>query len=197
MTSPFDNQYAAFMLDYASGALSRGEALAASLHCALSRRGAVSARLFDAIGGRLLEGLDETRDMSGGAGTVALAPSRTRPERDLSPYLDQDLLALKWRRNMFGMQSRPTEEPSVTLMRLDPGQRAPGHGHGRRDVTVVLQGSYADEYGVYKRGDIAFAEPGMRHQPRAIGDAPCVCLIAEEPVTLWQGLKSSLPRIAF
>ncbi len=49
-----------------------------------------------------------------------------------------------------------------------------------RDITVVLCGSYADEFGVYERGDLAFADPGMRHQPRAVGNAPCVCLIATE-----------------
>jgi putative transcriptional regulator len=73
-----------------------------------------------------------------------------------------------------------TDIPMASMLRLDPGERAPGHGHGRRDVTVVLCGAYADEFGVYERGDLAFAEPGMKHEPRAIGDEPCVCLLATE-----------------
>ena len=68
----------------------------------------------------------------------------------------------------------------ASLLRLDPGETAPAHHHGRRDVTVVLAGTYADEFGQYERGDIAFAEPGMRHKPRAVGDRTCVCLLATE-----------------
>jgi putative transcriptional regulator len=178
--TPIDNSYAAFMLDYASGALSPGESLAASIHCALSARGARATRMLNAIGGSLLE------EMAGSQSAettpdVAAFPLRERPVRDLSFYTERDFLALNWRTGVFGVKTLPTPDRGVKLMRLDPGGRAPSHGHGRRDVTVVLVGTYADEYGVYERGDIAFAEPGLRHQPRAVGDQPCVCLIAEEP----------------
>ena len=48
-------------------------------------------------------------------------------------------------------------------------------------MTVVLRGAFADQYGVYERGDVAFAEPGMKHEPRAVGNESCVCLLAAEP----------------
>ncbi len=177
----YDNTYAAFMLDYATGGLSPAERLAADIHRTLSREGARNARLLDAVGGTLLErakpvspGYFDTAKLDGQE-ALGLSPSH------LDPYIKGDLLALKWRKSIFGVQTRPTDMPNASLLRLDPGQRAPAHGHGRRDVTVVLQGAFADQYGVYERGDLAFAEPGMKHEPRAVGNQTCVCLLAAEP----------------
>jgi putative transcriptional regulator len=175
--SSHDNAYTAFMLDYAAGVLPPAERLVADVHRALSPSGRQAARLLDAVGGVMLEDL---------------APHLPVPEPvlgeqggfdrsgRLDPYLHRDLLALKWRKDIWGMKTFRTDTPMASMLRLDPGERAPGHCHGRRDVTVVLCGSYADEFGVYERGDLAFAEPGMRHQPRAVGNETCVCLLATE-----------------
>lgn len=75
----------------------------------------------------------------------------------LAAYLETDLLALNWRKDIAGVPTFRTRTPMARLLRLDPGQRAPGHGHGRRDVTVVLQGAYADAYGVYEKGERVLA----------------------------------------
>lgn len=175
-----DNAYASFMLDYAAGVLSPAEKLAADLHRVLSADGRRNGLMMDALGGALLERVkpetsryfDATR--LGEAGKGEVAPS------SLDPFLKRDLISLNWRRNIFGVKTLPAGVPMAMLLRLDPGERAPVHGHGRRDVTVVLRGAYADDFGVYERGDLAFAEPGMKHEPRAVGDETCVCLLATE-----------------
>jgi putative transcriptional regulator len=175
-----DNAYAAFMLDYAAGALSPAERLAADLHRALSLKGRRNGRLMDALGGALLERAPPSS--AGYFDTVRLGEPHSGeagPSR-LDPYLKRDLVALKWRKNLFGVKTLPTGTPMASLLRLDPGEQAPAHGHGRRDVIVVLRGTYADEFAVYERGDLAFAEPGMKHEPRAVGDEICVCLLATE-----------------
>lgn len=176
-----DNAYAAFMLDYAAGGLSPAERLVADLHRALSPAGASNALLLDAVGGVMLEEAGQ----AAGAPPRAQAQDRAawprlQSQTRFDAYLKRDLVALRWRKSIFGVMTLPTDMPMASLLRLDPGQRAPSHCHGRRDVTVVLQGSYADEFGVYERGDLAFAEPGMRHEPRAVGGATCICLVAEE-----------------
>ncbi len=184
-----DNTYASFMLDYAAGALSPAEALAVDLHRALSADGRRNGLMLDALGGALLEsaglkgrvaepGLDRLtppRDPLAGA-RQALGASR------LEPFLEPNrLLGLPWRKDLFGMKTLPAGLPLANLLRLDPGERAPAHCHGRRDVTVVLTGSFADQFGVYERGDLAFAEPGIKHEPRAVGGQSCVCFLATEP----------------
>lgn len=174
-----DNAYAAFMLDYAAGALSPAERLAADLHRVLSASGGRNTSMLDAVGGLLLEkakpSITQFYDGDGlGEQDASVQTSR------LDPFLKRDLLTLGWRKNIFGVKTLPTGTPMAELLRLDPGEYAPSHHHGRRDVTVVLAGIYADEFGQYQRGDIAVAEPGLKHRPRAVGDQPCVCLLATE-----------------
>jgi putative transcriptional regulator len=189
--TPHDSAYAAFMFDYAAGALSPAERLAAELHRALSEEGSRNASMLDAVGGALLERaqplpVDYFDSMR--LGVPARTPASPSP---LDPFINRDLLALRWRKNVVGLKMLPTGTPMASLLRLDPGERAPVHHHGRRDVTVVLTGTYGDEFGEYERGDIAFAEPGLKHQPRAVGDKPCVCLIATEsgkPVSALLGI---------
>lgn len=176
MTS-HDNAYTAFMLDYAAGVLPPAERLVADVHRALSPSGSQTARLLDAVGGLMLEEIGPRGPVAQPAlGEQGGAQRSAR----LDPYLNRDLLGLKWRKDIWGVKTLSTDTPMASMLRLDPGERAPGHCHGRRDVTVVLCGSYADEFGVYERGDLAFAEPGLRHQPRAVGNETCVCLLATE-----------------
>lgn len=189
-----DNAYAAFMLDYAAGLLPPAERLAADLHRTLSTEGGRNARLMEALGGAMLEKLP------GGGHIGANEPGQpgvVQSPAHLEPYLSRDLLGMKWRRSIWGVKTAPADVPMASFLRLDPGERAPAHGHGRRDVTVVLRGSYADDFGVYERGDLAFAEPGMRHEPRAIGKETCVCLVATEagrPIRGFVGLFGWGPR---
>jgi predicted ChrR family anti-sigma factor len=192
-----DNVYAAFMLDYATGALSPAERLAADLHCALSPKGAKNARMIEAVGGAMLEGAKPAP--AGYFDTIRLGEPDRDPAhaRRLDPYLKADLLALSWRKDMFGVKTLKTKTPMASLLRLDPGERAPGHGHGRRDVAVVLRGAFADSFGVYERGELAFAEPGMKHAPRAVGGETCVCLLATEagrPLAGFFGLFGLAPK---
>ena len=176
-----ENAYSAFMLDHAAGALSRAEALVAELHRRLSPEGAAAAALLEAAGGVLLEAgpPEPTAIPLRQPALDSLATGRAGSELDI--FLNGDLLGLDWRKTFFGVQTLPTPVRRTRLLRLDPGERAPQHGHGVRDVTVVLRGAFADEFGVYKRGDLAFAEPGVKHGPSAVGGEPCVCLIAAEP----------------
>lgn len=172
-----DNAYTAFMLDYAAGVLPPAERLVADVHRALSPSGRQTARLLDAVGGLMLEGVAPHGSVR--QPTLGEQGGFERSTR-LDPYLQRDLISLKWRKDIWGVKTLRTDTPMASMLRLDPGERAPGHCHGRRDVTVVLCGSYADEFGVYERGDLAFAEPGMHHTPRAVGDETCVCLLATE-----------------
>lgn len=184
--SPYANTYSAFMLDHASGALPPAERIVADLHVALSASGRRMGLIAAAMGGALLEA-GEAAPMPFGPADPG-EPDKGAAASRMAQFLDGDLLALKWRRSIFGVKTASAGMPMAELLRLDPGETAPGHCHGRRDVTVVLTGSYADEYGVYTRGDLAFAEPGMRHQPRAVGDKTCICLIATEAGRPVQGL---------
>lgn len=188
-----EDAYAAFMLDHAVGALSQGERVAADLHRALSVTGARTASIWDAVAGAMLE--------QGGVATIGRADAeaplehsakfaiagkpRTHAARThaewVEYFINSDPMNHPWRKSMFGPRTAPAGLPMTELLRMDPGERAPRHTHGRRDVSIVLCGSFADEFGVYRRGDIAFSHAGVPHQPHAMGDEPCVCFVAIEP----------------
>lgn len=172
-----DNQYAAFLADFAAGTLSGGELLAAELHFALSKTGAQSRRMMEAAGGALLEGARPQAVAF--ASPEPAAECETDGARDWVRFYSQDdLMALRWRRSLFGVKTLPTHLASASLLRLDPGERAPRHNHDGPDVTVVLRGAFADDWGEYHRGDLAFADAGDKHAPATVGDETCVCLVA-------------------
>lgn len=176
-----NNQYAAFLADFAAGRLSEGERLAARLHFALSDYGAENACMLDVIGGAALERLQAAAVAHAGHPVESGGEVETHEPAGsdwIAHYASADLLAMKWRRNLFGVRTRSTHVPTATLLRMEPGEHAPRHSHGASDVTVVLQGAFADDWGEYHRGDLAFADAGDRHAPATIGNETCVCLVA-------------------
>jgi len=71
----------------------------------------------------------------------------------------------------------------VALHKIKAGGRVSNHDHRGREVTVVLQGSFSDQNGLYLPGDFLVKEAGEEHRPIASEDAECVCLsVLEAPV---------------
>lgn len=63
------------------------------------------------------------------------------------------------------------------------GGRMPEHEHRGEEITVLLQGSFSDADGSYKRGDFVVRHAGEAHQPTATLDMDCICLVClERPV---------------
>lgn len=63
------------------------------------------------------------------------------------------------------------------------GGRMPEHEHRGEEITVLLQGSFSDADGSYKRGDFVVRHAGESHQPTATMDKDCICLVClERPV---------------
>ena len=179
------DSYHALMLDYAAGALPPALQLAADIHVELNRDGQFNNAVWSALGGVLLERMTMSE---------ATAPTLGRtawPRLELSAVdvIEQADSARPWRRNWFGMEYLPLSVEGGKLLKLRPGRAAPNHSHDVQEVTVVLQGAFKDQTGLYRRGDLAIAEPGLRHTPMAFGDQDCICFAAEAPMPLLQRLK--------
>jgi putative transcriptional regulator len=67
-------------------------------------------------------------------------------------------------------------ETQVRLLKIPAGKPVPEHGHGGRELTLVLSGSFHDETGLFARGDIEEADGDLVHQPIASPDGDCICL---------------------
>ncbi len=70
----------------------------------------------------------------------------------------------------------------------------PHHGHSGHEVTIVIQGAYRDDLGDFLPGDIADMDHETEHQPVAIGDRDCICIIASDAKLEFSGLTPRLLR---
>jgi putative transcriptional regulator len=194
------------LLDWATGALAPGPALAVALHAALDPVARLAARRLGDIGGALLESEPDSALADGalertlertlarldgvavepGAAAAPLRPGFEWAPPLLRPHLDR---GVAWRRVLGGFDeirlSLPRDRHRVSLLRLVPGRGLPMHRHVGAEYTVVLQGSYTDATGNYGVGDFAEGPGPEQHEPIADPGPPCIALIVlEQPIML-------------
>jgi putative transcriptional regulator len=89
---------------------------------------------------------------------------------------------------------RQEGDGDLRLLRIAPGRKMPDHGHGGAELTLVIEGSYSDVTGQYRRGDIQDVDEGVEHQPIVDKDGECVCLIASEHPARFKTLVGRLTQ---
>lgn len=166
--------YQAFMLDHASGALSPDMALAAELHALLSSQARETLSVWLATRDALGLWANEAREMEHAYLPEALELAQG------------DFETVPWKRGLSGVHYAKRNKGHGKLMRLDPGQAAPEHGHSALEATVVLEGQFEDGHGIYQRGDLVLGRPGVPHRPAAHGEQMCICYVAQEPTPFWR-----------
>lgn len=185
---------------YAAGQLdeARGVVIAAHLKLCADCRLAVSD--YEAVGGACLETVepvamsDSALDsfwLRAGKQEAARTPASVFAANDysldaahpLARYLKDGIDAIEWRQVAPGLSQHviPADgyRPGVLrLLKISPGVRIPKHTHGDEELTLILRGSYTDEVGDFRRGDLADLDEDVLHSPMATGEEPCICLIA-------------------
>ena len=186
--------------DYHRGALAAGVGLAVGTHLDLCAHCRSEMRLFDAIGGAMLEVIEPV-EMSASALDLALArierpePEASRQIRirpaflaaiDLPPALnDADIRDRYWAAP--GVWMAPVDVPDAPkgsktyLMAVKAGMVMPEHTHRGREITVMLKGRYSDHKGSYGRGDFATCDDSdQHHSPAMDASEDCLCLVAQD-----------------
>jgi putative transcriptional regulator len=77
----------------------------------------------------------------------------------------------------------------VALQKINAGTKVPTHTHKGTEYTVVLQGGFSDELGVYHAGDFIERDSSHKHTPQALQNENCICLtVLNAPLqfTGWQ-----------
>ncbi len=194
--------------DYAVGSLSAPMETLVACHLTVCSHCRQRAILADQIGGDLFEQFDSAKvslsatDVLQRAG--AAAPSAHKTEtiavpavkgvpRPLARILPTDLEQLDWKRIAPGIKQINLSEQhrrngAFKLLHLAPGVVLSAHSHNDRELTYVVQGSYQDEIGRFKAGDIADLDGEVAHQPVVDTDQPCIALIASESPVKYNGL---------
>lgn len=118
---------------------------------------------------------------------VALPPA-------LQQLLDHGDIDLPWRRLVPGIQQirLDSRDGTLRLLKIAPGISIPLHTHKGSELTLILHGSYSDELGRFKPGDMADLDGDVDHQPITDGNDPCICLIATDAPLRFRGL---LPKL--
>ena len=197
------------LMAYAAGQLPEAFNLVVATHVSLCDECRSRLGAFDAVGGALMEEIDEI-SMGEAALEAALSrigglPQATRAEplkpagifpAPLADYIGGDLSAVRWRRIGGGVRQAilPTgPDASARLLYIPAGTAVPDHGHRGMELTLVLQGAFADDNARFNRGDIEIADEELEHTPVALAGQDCICLAATDAPLRF---RSMLPRLA-
>lgn len=187
------------LLEFSAGSVSPHIALCVSVHLKYCRQCRETLDRMQILGGVLLESIEEEplgdslfNSIMDKIDHYTEDPVAV-PEGPLSllkKWLPDGLNGLSWRTQWFKLSEVVLEIPKsgywrLALQRINAGGIAPLHGHGGREVTVVLQGGFSDETGVYETGDFVICDGSERHKPQAFRNEDCICLTyLEAPVRL-------------
>lgn len=68
----------------------------------------------------------------------------------------------------------------LRLLKVEPGVALPEHDHPGWELTLILRGSYTDELGTFRPGDVSDLDADVKHSPVACPKDGCICLMASE-----------------
>lgn len=192
------------LMHYAAGALEPAEALMAAAHLALNPAARRKIAQYEAVGGRMMAQMPEAAvsdnclkavlDMiDHPVAKAARRPAACTPDKHsltvpecihalLNDYCDD--FSFAWQDLGGGVESIDLKiraahpcDRKLSLMRVTPHGCTPAHKHTGMEITVVLNGSYHDERGRYRTGDIVIIhDPAQSHSPAA-EDEGCLCLV--------------------
>lgn len=204
MTNAFNHHpKPATLAAFAAGALDESMSVVIETHRVQCEACDRTIRDFEALGGVCLEQFEPVALSEGAldrfwarAGVTPTEPVREtapRHARPLSAYLKGDLDAIEWKPVAPGMaqhvlSAKGYRKGVLRLLKINPGTRMPKHTHGEEELTLILRGAYEDEIGVFRVGDLADLDNEATHSPCAIGEEPCICLIAANAPLAFKGI---------
>jgi putative transcriptional regulator len=120
--------------------------------------------------------------------SASLPPQNALMPAPLAAYIGKPLEEIKWRRVLPGIKEyrvEKSEHGTATLYWIKGGRTLPSHTHEGSEITLVLQGAFADKNGRYGRGDMAIADSELDHTPRAEEGEDCICFaVTDAPLRM-------------
>jgi len=190
------------LLSYAAGAVSAAEALFVSSHLDLCHHCAKRTSELAVVGGALLEDISVTpvsndafaqlmakiplkNDEPTKPKAMHVTESEIRIPRPVFKMLPDSYDNLPWRMVAPGVRRyhlpvRSQTNESAYLLKLSPGFVTPEHSHHGNELTMVLKGSFSDDSGRYKFGDVQETDGSVDHQPIADTEEECICLVVTD-----------------
>jgi len=195
--------------DYAAGALSMSMETLVACHLTVCSHCRKKAEVAERIGGSMIgdsEPVSVSLSPSELLAKAAMMPQHSTPAvtrekpavegvpRPLARLLPTTLEELDWRRiapgiKQHNLSSQHRKYGAFQLLHLEPGVVLSAHSHNDRELTYLVRGSYTDEIGQFKVGDIADLDGHQEtHQPVVDSEEPCIALIATHSPVNYSGV---------
>ena len=181
------------LTEHASGVLSVAQSACVAAHLSYCQRCRHITERLEDIGGSQFERLDPVAVGESVLDRVLARledpeplryarseASDTRLPGLLDRLINGDYADLVWKRvtQSLSISYLKTGDAlhEFALYRIAQGGRIPEHTHGGSEMTLVLQGGFADESGEYHPGDFVIREGWDKHTPVALEGEECICL---------------------
>ena len=200
------------LLSYAAGSLAESWSLAIAAHLTHCPTCRGEVELADSVGGALLhdvaaekmapDALDHILGVIAGMereGPITIAAySGSAPvlPKIIRDYIGGDIEDVPWQRlgndaSQYLIKTGDSEA-QARLLRIKAGRPVPSHGHGGRELTLVLCGRFEDEFSSFGPGDLEDVDQETVHKPVAGFGEDCICLaVTDAPLEF----KELLPRL--
>jgi putative transcriptional regulator len=211
MSKSTNHPYEELLAAYSAGSLPLSQALCISAHLEHCETCGQKLRRLNRVGSELMQQLKPARasselkqrlldslDSLAEAAPSTQAPENVNPSipRCLRQFIDGSYDDLRWKRVSADIQSvelcRDSNGARVELLKIKPGGSATTHTHLGDEYTVILEGSFSDEAGLYREGDFMVRGTSDKHTPVATLDRECICLAVTEGPIQFTGFVSRM-----
>ncbi|WP_166269675.1 ChrR family anti-sigma-E factor [Marinobacter caseinilyticus] len=189
------------LMEFSAGNMTEPHALCIRLHLDQCSQCRSRVDMLDSLGAVMMEQQPQVSVSGSMFGTILdridndpVEPEPLQHGRPLNPLqklLGEDLTKLPWKRQLCDASVLdisdhfPDQTEQVVLQKLTAGGRAPAHTHRGQETTIVLQGAFSDNKGVFKQWDFVVLDEQDVHKPVALQGDDCITLsILSAPVKL-------------
>ena len=184
---------------YSSGNLGVAKSLFTSMYLYLNSVAAKKASIFDNMLAQNFSELKDVRLKKLKYIDCIKNDSSKKQNNNLSnnplSRLIGDLNHIDWKTIYKGFKEFKipvNDNDTVKLIKMDPGTSVPLHSHNGKEYILVLEGSFCDEYGEYKKGEMQINDQKIKHNPSACNSNGCICLSITENDVIFFGRFGSI-----
>lgn len=196
------------LIAYAAGTLPEAFSLVVATHISMCDTCRAALAAHEAVGGALVDAAetaplgDDLLNRTLAALDAPIAAPVSLPMRKqgkapgvLQDYIGGDLDSIRWRNLGGGVKQSILNcgrGATARLLYIPAGKAVPDHGHRGTELTLVLQGAFADSVDRFGPGDVEIATEELDHTPVAEMGEDCICLAATDAPLRFKAL---LPRL--
>ena len=187
------------IINFSSGNLGEAKSLFTSMYLYLNSLASRKASIFDNILAQNLDDLEgvKLKKLKFSDCIKSKQSAEVKVKSNINPLTNAvgDLNNINWKSIYKGFKefSIPVNDnDSVKLIKMDPGTSVPLHSHNGKEYILVLDGSFCDEFGEYKKGDMQINDQKIKHHPVACNNDGCICLSITENEVIFFGKFGSI-----